>query len=46
MSNENETLQDYFVENPRMMGVAFAIMLLLLEAGNAAAAHGGTIGGP
>jgi hypothetical protein len=46
MSNENDALRKYFAENPRMMGVAFTMALLLLEAGNAAAAVGGVNSGP
>ncbi|WP_435153058.1 DUF7503 family protein [Haladaptatus sp. DFWS20] len=46
MSNRNETLQSYLAENPKMMGVVFAVLLLLAEAGNTAAAHAGTVGGP
>lgn len=46
MSDENERLRKYFAENPRMMGVAFTLALLLFEAGNAAAAVGGVNSGP
>lgn len=45
MSKDNK-LKAYLEENPRMMGVAFTIALLLSQAGNAAAAAAGTCGGP
>lgn len=44
MTVSNDTLTAYLAENPRMAGVLFTICLLLTQAGNAAAAHGGTIG--
>ncbi|WP_227376181.1 DUF7503 family protein [Haladaptatus halobius] len=46
MSQRNEALRNYLAENPRMMGVAFAVLLALTQAGNTAAAHGGGISGP
>jgi hypothetical protein len=36
----------YLRDNPRMTGVLFTMMLLLSQAGNAAAAAGYTNGGP
>jgi hypothetical protein len=42
----DSTLTTYLRENPRMTGVLFTIMLLLSQAGNAAAAAGYTNGGP
>ena len=36
----------YLAENPRMIGVLFAMMLLLTQAGNAAGAVLGGHGGP
>ena len=43
MSESNDTLSTYLEENPRMIGVLFAICLLLTQTGNVAAAAGGTI---
>jgi hypothetical protein len=43
--NDN-TMTTYLRENPRMTGVLFTIMLLLSQAGNAAAAAGGSNMGP
>ncbi|GAA0200885.1 hypothetical protein ACFFQF_01380 [Haladaptatus pallidirubidus] len=43
MTESNDTLTTYLAENPRMIGVLFTICLLLTQAGNAAAAGGGTI---
>ncbi|WP_425556819.1 DUF7503 family protein [Haladaptatus pallidirubidus] len=43
MAQSNESLTAYLAENPRMAGVLFTICLLLTQAGNAAAAHGGTV---
>jgi hypothetical protein len=42
----NDNIAAYLCENPRMTGVLFTIMLLLTQAGNAAAAAGGTNMGP
>lgn len=39
-------IRTYLAENPRMIGVAFTLFLLLSQAGNAAAAGGGSIAGP
>jgi hypothetical protein len=36
----------YIAEHPRMAGVLFTVLLLLTQAGNAAAANGATISGP
>lgn len=33
----NDTIKTYLAENPRMIGVLFAMFLLLTQAGNAAA---------
>jgi hypothetical protein len=46
MTDGNEALRRYLESNPRMMGVLFAICLLLTQAGTTAAANGGTISGP
>ena len=40
------TLSDYLEANPRMIGVLFTMVLLLTQAGNAAAAAAGTYNGP
>ena len=37
------TMKAYLAENPRMLGVLFTVMLLLSQAGTAAAAGGITI---
>jgi hypothetical protein len=42
----DSTLTTYLRENPRMTGVLFTIMLLLSQAGNAAAAAGCATPGP
>jgi hypothetical protein len=42
----DSTLKTYLAENPRMTGVLFTIMLLLSQAGGAAAAVGGANPGP
>lgn len=39
-------LQTYLAENPRMIGVLFTMLLLLTQAGNAAASFAQTTGGP
>lgn len=39
-------LTAYLEANPRMIGVLFTMILLLTQAGNAAAACAGTQGGP
>jgi hypothetical protein len=45
MSNSTR-MQEYLAENPRMCGTLFTICLLLTQAGNVAAAGGGTTQGP
>ena len=40
------TIAEYLEAHPRMMGALFTICLLLMEAGNAAAAAGATNNGP
>lgn len=42
----DETLLTYLEQNPRMIGVLFAMMLALSQAGNAAAGVACTTGGP
>jgi hypothetical protein len=42
MSKANSFV-DHVASNPRLMGVLFAICLLLSQAGTAAAGNGGTI---
>lgn len=42
MSNYNDALRRYLADNPRMTGVLFAVLLALTQAGNVAAASGGT----
>jgi hypothetical protein len=44
MANSNAT--EYLAENPRMMGVLFAMALLLSQAGNASAAIAASCYGP
>lgn len=44
--SDSSDLTAYLTENPRMIGVLFTIMLLLTQAGNAAAAAGTTTAGP
>lgn len=39
-------LRSYLAENPRMMGVLFTLVLLLSQAGNAAAGATGSFAGP
>jgi hypothetical protein len=39
----DSTMRSYLAENPRMIGVLFTLMLLLSQAGSAAAAGGITI---
>lgn len=41
----DNTITAYLAENPRMIGVLFAMFLLLSQAGNAVAANA-TINGP
>lgn len=38
--------KQYLAENPKMIGVLFTLMMLLLQAGNAAANASATISGP
>ncbi|WP_458206766.1 DUF7503 family protein [Haladaptatus sp. NG-SE-30] len=40
------TAQAYLAENPRMIGVLFTICVLLMQAGNVAAAASSTTNGP
>lgn len=42
----DSTLRTYLAENPRMTGVLFTMLLLLTQAGNAAAAAGSAHAGP
>ncbi|MFB6149160.1 MAG: hypothetical protein ABEJ48_05805 [Halobacteriales archaeon] len=46
MTDTDSGLTAYLAANPRMIGVLFTIMVLLLEAGTVAARGGGTISGP
>ncbi|WP_224268040.1 DUF7503 family protein [Haloprofundus salinisoli] len=46
MSQNDSTMANYLKNNPRMIGVVFTMMLLLSQAGNAAAAAGGIVAGP
>jgi hypothetical protein len=39
-------LKAYLAENPRMIGVLFTMMLLLTQAGNAAAGYAQSCAGP
>lgn len=43
--HSDSSLASYFVENPRMIGALFTILLLLTQVGNVAAG-GATINGP
>ena len=40
----SDNITTYLAENPRMIGVLFAMLLLLSQAGNAAGAHGILVG--
>ncbi|WP_256464801.1 DUF7503 family protein [Halosolutus gelatinilyticus] len=42
MSEDNSSLLAHITENPRLIGILFAILLALSQAGSAAAAAGGT----
>jgi hypothetical protein len=44
--SENSTLRTYLAENPRMIGALFTLVLLLSQAGNAAASVAWTTRGP
>lgn len=39
-------IAEYIAEHPRMAGVLFTVLLLLTQAGNAAAANNAVISGP
>jgi hypothetical protein len=39
-------IAEYFKQNPRMIGAAFTLLLLLTQAGNAAASASGSYPGP
>ncbi|MFC6862397.1 hypothetical protein ACFQGE_02840 [Halomicroarcula sp. GCM10025817] len=42
----DSTMATYLAEHPRMAGVLFTVLLLLTQAGNAAAANNAAISGP
>lgn len=42
----NETIKTYLANHPRMTGVLFTALLLLTQAGNAAAGNHVTVAGP
>jgi hypothetical protein len=44
-STEN-TIQQFLVEHPRMIGALFMLVLVLAQAGDAAAANASSIAGP
>lgn len=44
MSDNDGELAEYVAEHPRMIGVVFTVLLLLSQAGSAAANLGSTIG--
>ncbi|WP_193366297.1 DUF7503 family protein [Halosimplex carlsbadense] len=46
MSQESTRLREFLEENPKWIGVMFSALLLLSQAGSAAAANGGTMTGP
>lgn len=46
MSETDSEIKSYLAENPRMIGALFTMLLLLMQAGNAAAGWGSSIGGP
>lgn len=46
MSDDSSTLMTYLESNPRMIGALFTLVLLLTQAGAAAAGNGVTISGP
>lgn len=45
VDGNNNRLAEYLEEHPRMIGALFTLLLLLSQAGTAAA-HGGTVAGP
>lgn len=45
-TDSEDSIVDYFVKNPRMIGVLFTMLLLLTQAGNVAAGNQGGIMGP
>lgn len=44
--NEQTAVASYLKNNPRAMGVLFTLAVLLVQAGNAAAAGAGPVAGP
>ena len=44
--SDDTAFRNYLAAHPKMTGVLFTILLLLSQAGSAAAGHGGSIGGP
>jgi hypothetical protein len=45
-AEDNGSIATYLKNHPRMMGVLFTAMLLLSQAGSAAAANNGLVSGP
>lgn len=43
---EDDAVSAYLAQHPRMIGVVFAALLLLSQAGNVVAGGSGAIGGP
>ncbi|WP_267195335.1 DUF7503 family protein [Halegenticoccus tardaugens] len=43
---KEDDLKSYLAENPRMIGVLFTMVLLLAQAGNAAAGYATACAGP
>jgi len=46
MSNDDSSMAGYVAENPKLMGALFTLVLLLSQAGNAAAAVAVATSGP
>lgn len=44
--SEHESMKAYLAENPRMVGILFAVLVFLAQAGNAAAGYSLSTAGP
>jgi len=44
--SESNHVKQFLMDNPRMIGVLFAMLLMLAQAGNVSAGWGCTIAGP
>ncbi len=45
-SNSDSSIAAYLAQHPRMMGVLFTALMLLMQAGSAMAGQGQTLSGP